>query len=246
MEYLVMNGELYHHGIKGQKWGVRRWQNADGTYNEAGKKRYFDSNKHDRAANRIQKEINSFKGHEKEYSEAIRGLKYTRDQERAKANAQREKNNGIKNAVKKYNKLADKADTLQDVADKAYEESTAAYNALGKNKLSRIVEAYKGTIGKGSEAYKKYSKAYDKAVETQEVADEAYKKAKAAYTETGKTFAGRVLNNIRYDPSLKRNGGPGFMESIKIEAETGHPWDEKPRARDPWDEKPRRGSGYNI
>lgn len=32
---------LSHHGIKGQKWGVRHWQNADGTFNEAGKKRYF-------------------------------------------------------------------------------------------------------------------------------------------------------------------------------------------------------------
>ena len=24
--------ELYHYGIKGQKWGVRRWQNPDGSY----------------------------------------------------------------------------------------------------------------------------------------------------------------------------------------------------------------------
>ena len=32
--------ELYHHGIKGQKWGVRRFQNEDGTLTEAGKKRY--------------------------------------------------------------------------------------------------------------------------------------------------------------------------------------------------------------
>lgn len=30
--------ELYHHGIKGQKWGVRRYQNADGTLTAAGKK----------------------------------------------------------------------------------------------------------------------------------------------------------------------------------------------------------------
>ena len=33
--------ELMHHGILGQKWGVRRYQNEDGTYTEAGKKRYF-------------------------------------------------------------------------------------------------------------------------------------------------------------------------------------------------------------
>lgn len=32
--------ELYHHGIKGQKWGIRRFQNEDGTLTEAGKKRY--------------------------------------------------------------------------------------------------------------------------------------------------------------------------------------------------------------
>ena len=32
---------LEHYGILGQKWGTRRWQNADGTFNEEGKQRYF-------------------------------------------------------------------------------------------------------------------------------------------------------------------------------------------------------------
>jgi len=31
---------LYHHGIKGQKWGVRRFQNEDGTLTAEGKARY--------------------------------------------------------------------------------------------------------------------------------------------------------------------------------------------------------------
>ena len=31
--------ELYHHGIKGQKWGVRRYQNEDGSLTKLGKKR---------------------------------------------------------------------------------------------------------------------------------------------------------------------------------------------------------------
>ncbi len=43
----VQNDEnsLAHHGIKGMKWGVRRYQNADGTLTSAGKKRYSVSGK---------------------------------------------------------------------------------------------------------------------------------------------------------------------------------------------------------
>ena len=33
--------ELRHHGIKGQKWGVRRFQNKDGSLTPAGEKRYY-------------------------------------------------------------------------------------------------------------------------------------------------------------------------------------------------------------
>ena len=40
---------LMHHGIKGQKWGVRCWQNADGSLNPAGKKRYSSGELRDMA-----------------------------------------------------------------------------------------------------------------------------------------------------------------------------------------------------
>ena len=45
MSYIIYrdSNHLEHHGILGQKWGVRRYQNPDGTLTEEGKKRYLGS-----------------------------------------------------------------------------------------------------------------------------------------------------------------------------------------------------------
>ena len=39
---MTYSNHLCHYGIKGQKWGVRRYQNSDGSLTAAGKKRYSD------------------------------------------------------------------------------------------------------------------------------------------------------------------------------------------------------------
>lgn len=40
---VIFTDELYHHGIKGQRWGIRRFRKKNGSLTSAGKKRYDDS-----------------------------------------------------------------------------------------------------------------------------------------------------------------------------------------------------------
>lgn len=51
--YAIINGDLYHWGIKGQKWGVRRYQNKDGSLTPAGKKRYDNDGATNKSKHRL-------------------------------------------------------------------------------------------------------------------------------------------------------------------------------------------------
>ena len=67
---LEMVNELYHHGIKGQKWGVRRFQNSDGTLTPAGQKRR--AKEIDRQLGRLQQDTARL---EAQYHNASGGIK---------------------------------------------------------------------------------------------------------------------------------------------------------------------------
>lgn len=61
--------ELYHHGILGQRWGVRRFQNENGTRTAAGKKRYsrYAADVSDEEKQKVIKEANIDKAYRKAF-----------------------------------------------------------------------------------------------------------------------------------------------------------------------------------
>lgn len=87
--------ELYHHGIKGQKWGVRRYQNADGTLTSLGQRRYgnLSGSDRDKAINlAVTKDYASSKmaakggseiaGHARNVSSSVRSMRKQRSSDR--------------------------------------------------------------------------------------------------------------------------------------------------------------------
>lgn len=70
--------ELYHYGVKGQKWGVRRYQNKDGSLTPAGKK----------MRKKLEKQIwnskGNFENRNKVYSKMTEELRNTEESRRVK------------------------------------------------------------------------------------------------------------------------------------------------------------------
>lgn len=70
MNNATYDSELYHFGVKGMKWGVRRYQNKDGSLNAAGRNRYYKQSVKD-AKKVANKAYNKFyKSYNKAYTSA--------------------------------------------------------------------------------------------------------------------------------------------------------------------------------
>lgn len=198
---------LAHHGIKGQKWGVRRFQKADGSLTPAGKSRYASDL--DRAAKNVKtakKEYN--RAFDKAYNRAIQGyspLKKQReandqrwDEAASKRDALLDAKEGYKKTVQKnvdaYEKKFESASKASDAADAQWNDVKSQYKALGKTKVTRMLRA---GFGK-SDAVKKYRSDYDKASEASDAADAQWREAAELYKTTGRNRVERILNNIKY------------------------------------------------
>ena len=147
--------ELYHHGIQGMKWGVRRYQNEDGSLTEEGKRRYNTySEKAERAEVRLKaanEEIERARAATQRYKDAKNDQFMKKSGETKRLKKEAKKLNSKRNAERmmlekrqaewekaKYQKKADK---LKGVANntKVSAISPKAAN-VGKKVLGAILK----------------------------------------------------------------------------------------------------------
>lgn len=126
--------ELYHHGIKGQKWGIRRYQNPDGTLTALGKKREKEDIHEDYK-----------KVHDK------KSVKYMSDAELQNRNKRLQMEKQYQNMTKKTNKGKKIVTTLIATAGTitALEGAYNIYKRIGNSAIDKIGDWIISDLNKG-------------------------------------------------------------------------------------------------
>lgn len=106
---LPEDSELYHHGIMGMKWGVRRYQNKDGSLTNAGRKHrgLIEQIRYNRKMKKVRKaKVEKAKEQQKAKEEQVKRLQQANEERRQRAEVI--KTGSAKDIQKFQHKMSDK------------------------------------------------------------------------------------------------------------------------------------------
>lgn len=131
--------ELYHYGVKGMKWGVRRYQRTDGNLTAAGKRRYSDKEISDYRKRKIATALTK--------AESPRGANKSWYRNAPKSTLIREMRREEAEALKAEKKVNTKKDSF--VLKKGTTLHRSTYNADESDREGHVFATFKGKDAKG-------------------------------------------------------------------------------------------------
>lgn len=133
------NEYLAHHGILGMKWGVRRFQNKDGSLTSQGRKRHGEGDSESESADRGIQRNRSTKEIKKAYKEQRTNIL----DDRWKFDKEYEKTSEYKELRKEYDKAYDNYFNKQHKDERAEKEAEEAFSKT-EERFLRACQEYSG------------------------------------------------------------------------------------------------------
>ena len=138
---IKVNNYIKHHGIKGQKWGVRRFQNKDGSLTPAGNKRYGSKENFEKQyPEDVKKSLNKAKSGMYKAGNAVNKVKDVNDVMIKNANNEQIKKDVSKMSDQELQRIVNRLNMEERY--KQVMNSRAAEE--GKNNVGKVLE-YAGT-----------------------------------------------------------------------------------------------------
>lgn len=192
MSTLYYESELYHYGIKGMKWGVRRFQNKDGSLKPAGANRYSNA---DGSPTKLGQTRQNMRDAKAAYKTANKAFNKSFSKAYNYSDMHWIAANFTKEGKQKSNDLWEDALNKADVSNAArakYKQAKKNYKAANKERKAKIEETYK-EINKNTSIGEKflYNEATRKAAakyvvdKNMSIADATKKANKEAIRNTG-------------------------------------------------------------